>query len=99
MDMNVKKGISHGKCMACGWQGDLDNNHRIAAFIQRNPPDEGGHSIQTPGEEKGSKLDKQAKREKRLKEQREAAKSEDAINEDKNDSDGYEADDKEEKKE
>merc|ERR1711877_36412 len=71
--MNVKKGVIQGKCMACGWQGDLDNICKLAAFIQKNPPDESGHNIQTPGEGgTGGKADKQAKREKRLKEQREA---------------------------
>mmetsp|Transcript_116689 Transcript_116689/g.330664 ORF Transcript_116689/g.330664 Transcript_116689/m.330664 type:complete len:192 (-) Transcript_116689:164-739(-) len=71
--MNVKKGVIQGKCMACGWAGELDNVHRLAAFIQKNPPDESGHNLQTPDLGAG-KNDKQAKREKRQKE-REAAKN------------------------
>merc|ERR1712232_948365 len=42
IDMAIKKGVIQGRCMACGWQGELDNNHKLAAFIQKNPPDSTG---------------------------------------------------------
>merc|ERR1712217_466419 len=74
--MVVRKGIIQGKCMACGWQGDLDNSHKLATFIQRNPPDKSGHNIQTPIEG-GGKIDKKAKREARANAQHEAAMKED----------------------
>merc|ERR1712217_431433 len=74
--MVVKKGTIQGNCMACGWQGDLDNFHKFATFIQRNPPDKSGHNIQTPIEG-GGKIDKKAKREARANAQHEAAMKED----------------------
>merc|ERR1712187_850602 len=62
IDLAVKKGIIQGKCLACGWADRLDNSHRLASFISKNPPDETGHNIIMAGEE-GGKLSKQAKRE------------------------------------
>lgn len=58
--MVVRKGIIQGRCMACGWQGDLDNTHKLATFIQRNPPDKSGQNIQMPIEG-GGKINKKAK--------------------------------------
>merc|ERR1712139_376562 len=40
IDMAVKKGIIRGSCKACGWGGELDNGHKLATFIQKNPPSE-----------------------------------------------------------
>lgn len=45
IDMAVKKGLITAKCAACGWAGELDNNHKLAAFITKNPPDETGHNV------------------------------------------------------
>jgi len=45
IDMNVKKGVIVARCAACGWAGELDNNHKLAAFISKNPPDESGHGV------------------------------------------------------
>jgi len=45
IDMNVKKGVIVARCAACGWAGDLDNNHKLAAFISKNPPDESGNGV------------------------------------------------------
>jgi hypothetical protein len=63
--MKVKKGMIVGQCLACGWQGNLDNNHKLAVFIAKNPPDASGNNIVVPGEEKG-KLDKKARRAEKL---------------------------------
>merc|ERR1712185_634422 len=57
IDMVVKKGIIQGGCKACGWYGDLDNIHKLATFIQKNPP-EGGVGF---AGEKEEKLDKKAR--------------------------------------
>mmetsp|Transcript_13626 Transcript_13626/g.20036 ORF Transcript_13626/g.20036 Transcript_13626/m.20036 type:complete len:102 (-) Transcript_13626:345-650(-) len=42
IDMYIKKGMIVAKCKACGWAGDLDNNHRLAAiasaFLLRDEP-------------------------------------------------------------
>merc|ERR1712139_512688 len=53
IDLYVKKGVIQGACKACGWRGDLDNVHKLATFIQKNPPDGG---VGFEGEK--SKLDK-----------------------------------------
>jgi len=69
IDMFVKKGNITAKCKACGWAGDLDNNHKIAAFITKNPPtDDGGFSIVNLAAEGGGKegkKDKDARRKER----------------------------------
>merc|ERR1712139_694243 len=57
IDMFVKKGVIQGGCKACGWRGDLDNIHKLATFIQKNPP-EGGVGF---AGEKEEKLDKKAR--------------------------------------
>ena len=38
MVLSVKKGIISGRCNACGTRNDLDNGHKLAAFIVKNPP-------------------------------------------------------------
>merc|ERR1711977_547763 len=53
IDLYVKKGVIQGACKACGWRGDLDNMHKLATYIQKNPPDGG---VGFDGEKK--KLDK-----------------------------------------
>merc|ERR1712176_772130 len=68
--MNIKKGMIVGRCLACGWAGNLDNNHKLAAFILKNPPDESGNGIIVPtaGEGKG---DKKSRREEKARKQAE----------------------------
>ena len=39
MILSVKKGIIYGRCNACGHKNDIDNAHKLAAFIVKNPPD------------------------------------------------------------
>lgn len=39
MILSVKKGVISGRCNACGTKSDLDNTHKLAAFIIKNPPD------------------------------------------------------------
>merc|ERR1712087_774615 len=42
IDMVVnKKGIIVATCKACGWNGELDNRHKLATFIAKNPPGSG----------------------------------------------------------
>lgn len=38
MIMEIKKGTISGSCYSCGWKGSLDNNHKLAAYIVKNPP-------------------------------------------------------------
>merc|ERR1711937_999039 len=73
IDMNVKKGLIVAKCKACGWAGELDNNHKLAAFITKNPPDETGNNIVNLAEASaGGKKSKEDRR-KEKEEKREAA--------------------------
>jgi len=65
--MYVKKGSIQAKCMACGWAGDLDSAHRLAAFVAKNPPDETGLNIVTQAEVGAGKMDKKQRREMKLK--------------------------------
>merc|ERR1712039_876582 len=88
IDMAIKKGNITGRCKACGWMGDLDNGHKLAAFITKNPPDESGLNIVAPGGETGKKASKEERRKAKL----EKAKG-------KNEEEDEEEDDEEEKKE
>merc|ERR1712137_959359 len=63
--MYIKKGIIQGKCAACGWAGELDNVHKLVAFILKNPPDDSGNNLLTV-ETAGGKVDKKARREAKL---------------------------------
>jgi translation initiation factor 5 len=38
MHLRVKKQKVTGECDACGFRGELDNQHKVAAFIVKNPP-------------------------------------------------------------
>merc|ERR1711972_402235 len=60
IDMVVnRKGTIVASCKACGWNGELDNMHKVATFIVKNPPDSGiGFSAEKKG--KKSKDDKRA---------------------------------------
>merc|ERR1712113_1213616 len=93
IDMAIKKGMIIGKCMACGWQDSLDNLHKLAAFITKNPPDETGLNLETAGDGggEGKKLSKEDRRKAKL----EKAQKKDDSEEDQGD-DG--SDDEEVKK-
>lgn len=45
IDLIVKKKNISAKCMACGWAGALDNGHKLANYITKNPPDESGLNL------------------------------------------------------
>jgi translation initiation factor 5 len=38
MSIKVVKNNVQGECAACGFKGELDNKHRLANFIIKNPP-------------------------------------------------------------
>merc|ERR1712139_13855 len=84
IDMGVKKGVIKGGCKACGWSGELDNCHKLATFIQKNPPQDGGMSIAVLDEGTGAKLDKKARQQAKAEKARKAAEGE----EDDDDDDG-----------
>merc|ERR1712060_510197 len=63
IDLVVKKSWISAKCAACGWAGDLDNNHKLARFISTYPPDKNGLNIQgSNGGGGGGKVDKPQRR-------------------------------------
>merc|ERR1712039_535259 len=47
-----------GKCTACGWLGSLDNGHKMAEFIKKNPPDDTGLNIACDGSRRMSKKER-----------------------------------------
>merc|ERR1712232_225869 len=93
ISMAVKKGIIMGRCLACGWAGDLDNNHRLAAFISKNPPDESGHGLQVQ-DVSGGKQDKKARREAKAAKK---AAGHDEDEDDDDDDESYKSSEKEKK--
>jgi hypothetical protein len=38
MVIKVKRGDVTGHCNSCGWKDRLDNAHKLAAYIIKNPP-------------------------------------------------------------
>lgn len=38
--MTIKKDVVLGNCAACGKANELDNKHRLADFIRKNPPND-----------------------------------------------------------
>jgi len=72
IDMNVKKGIIGAKCKACGWAGELDNNHKVAAFILKNPPDAGGFGVTNLAVDAGKDVKTKDERRKEREEKRKA---------------------------
>merc|ERR1711907_562588 len=85
LSVKVSKSAINAKCLACGWSGELDGNHKLAAFIMKNPPDETGHNIVNLNADTGGKKSKDEKRKER--EQKRQAKGDD-------DDDDEEADEK-----
>merc|ERR1712151_398500 len=82
IDMVVKKGLVVATCKACGWNGELDNQHKLASYIQKNPP---GTGIGFDGEGGRDKKSRQERRSERA-----------AKKKDKGDGDDEEEDDDEE---
>merc|ERR1712217_629759 len=99
IDMFVKKGNIQAKCMACGWAGDLDNTHKLAAFISKNPPDETGLNIVNTAEAGagGGKKDRRQKREEREKAKQEK-REQGSADEDEDDDDDEDVKEKKAKK-
>merc|ERR1719336_3234006 len=64
IDMMVnKKGLVVATCRACGWHGKLDNCHKLANYISKNPPS----SDKTSKKDKKDKKDKKEQNDKKLK--------------------------------
>merc|ERR1712039_1116385 len=77
IDIILKKGLITAKCAACGWAGELDNNHRIASFIMNNPPDSSGHNLKRADDVQGGKKDKKERRAEKAKRKEKAGEEAD----------------------
>ena len=58
MILLVRKGIISGRCNACGAKSDLDNAHKLAAFIIKNPPDNKSELKKAPTDAKEKEIKK-----------------------------------------
>jgi len=85
--IQIKKNIISAKCAACGWSGELDNAHRLAAFITKNPPDGKGGVVNLTAQGAGGD-DKKARRAAKL-----AARQAGGADDDKEDGDDDDDDD------
>ncbi|KAL8451806.1 hypothetical protein Emag_002601 [Eimeria magna] len=59
IDITVKKGVLLCKCNACGYSGTLDNTHKAATYMCRNPPNA---TETTLGKKKKTKEERRAER-------------------------------------
>merc|ERR1711920_890552 len=96
IDMVVKKGMIVATCKACGWSGELDNQHKLAGYIVKNPPTTGiGFDGEGGGKEKKSREERQAERAAKAKK-----KGDDDDDDDDDDDESYKSEKpKKEKKE
>merc|ERR1712187_1052845 len=95
IDMIVRKGIIVAQCKACGWAGELDNQHKMGTYICKNPP---GTGIGFDGEGGGGKKTKEERQKERAEKARKK-KDKEEDEEDEEDEDEEEKKDKKEKKE
>merc|ERR1712039_543845 len=98
IDMVVKKGFIVATCKACGWSGELDNQHKLATYIVKNPPTTGiGFDGEGGGKEKKSRQERQAERAAKAKKKADGDDGEDEDDDD--DDDEEKPKEKKEKKE
>merc|ERR1712087_974301 len=90
IDMVVKKGLIVATCKACGWNGELDNHHKLAGYISKNPPGTGIGFDGEGGKEKKSRQERQSER---------ATRKKDKGDDDDEDEEDEEKEGKKEKKE
>merc|ERR1711937_1010562 len=64
IDMMVKKGFLMAGCKACGWQGDMDNTHKLVKFIITNPPGSEAAGFTIANKKKAKKEKKKEKKKK-----------------------------------
>merc|ERR1712113_660962 len=88
-DLDVKKEVVVAKCRACGWRGQMDNEHKFAKYIVAHPPDAKGLDVATPADAvaNAGKMDRQARRalkaqqQAQVAHQRRSSQDDDASNE------------------
>jgi len=85
LEMKVKKGLITAKCSACGWAGELDNNHKLAAFITKNPPDESGNGVVNLAVEDAKGMKSKDERRKEREEKRKKKENGEEVDEDDDD--------------
>merc|ERR1712060_162780 len=82
IDMVVRKGNIVATCKACGWNGDLDNQHKLATYIVKNPPTSGIGFDGEGGKEKKSRQERQAERASKAKKKADGDEEEDDDDDD-----------------
>merc|ERR1712098_811151 len=56
--VSVKRQTISQRCIACGYNGNVDMRHKLTTFILKNPPDQDPNSASTPSKGKKGKKDK-----------------------------------------
>lgn len=94
IDITVKKGVLLCKCNACGYSGILDNTHKAATYMARNPPNATdttlGKKKKTKEErraEKHAKDDEKSEKQSKEKKSKDKDKKKKKRGEDENDGD------------
>merc|ERR1712012_954889 len=57
-----KKALVVATCKACGWHGKLDNCHKLATYISKNPPAAKDKTIKKDKKDKKEHNDKKLKK-------------------------------------
>jgi len=87
IDITIKKGDIHGLCMACGFNGPLNDaiEHKLAQFVTKNPPHEYGKEKDDGG---AKKKDKATRQREKAEKARQAAAERDQSDDDEENEDG-----------
>jgi len=56
--VSVKRQTISQRCIACGYNGNVDMRHKLTTFILKNPPDQDPNAASTPSKGKKGKKDK-----------------------------------------
>lgn len=74
--MKIKKGVIKSKCNACGAKPTLDNNHKLATYIIKNPPKDVREITDKEKEATDNKKKEKEKKQKKKKEKKSKKKAE-----------------------
>jgi len=75
--MKIKKGVIKSKCNACGAKPTLDNNHKLATYIIKNPPKD-VREISDKDKEANDQKKKEIEKKKKKKKDKKSKKKADA---------------------
>lgn len=60
--VSIKRGTIAQRCIACGYNGNVDMRHKLTTFILKNPPDQDPNTAATPSKGKKDKKGKGSKK-------------------------------------